>query len=269
MTDSIGQSDIILRDARRSLEVQRDGGFHRRAGEAGPAIGRGSARLRLKHWRRKLLMMIAAVLAILVAAGVAGAILNGIGFWGVMVTALAIIVALFVLGRFDRIKVPQRADLTRTQDARQLVARTELWLEHQRPALPAPAITLVDQIGGQLDALGIQLEHVDPAHPAAAETRKLVGEHLPEMVETYRRIPEPLRREERAGATPEAQLVDGLGRISEEIDRVTRQLADGALDDLAIRSRFLEYRYGAGDVSGGASPSGGELLANPSPTEKH
>jgi hypothetical protein len=76
-------------------------------------------------------------------------------------------------------------------------------------------------------------------------------------VDTYRKIPAPLRREERAGGTPETQLVDGLGRISEEIDRVTRQLADGALDDLAIRTRYLEYRYGNGDVA-----------ADPSPTEK-
>ena len=249
MADSTSDSEIILRDARRSLDVQREGGFHRRSGGGGSPIGRGSAELRMKHWRRKLLTMLAAVFAILVAAGVAGAILNGIGFWGVMLTALAIIVALFVLGRFNHVKVPQRVDLTRTQDARQLVARTELWLEHQRPALPAPAVTLVDQIGVQLDALGVQLEHVDPGHPAAAETRKLVGEHLPEMVDTYRKIPQALRREERAGSTPESQLVDGLGRISEEIDRVTRQLADGALDDLAIRTRYLEYRYGSGDVS--------------------
>jgi len=255
MADSTRESDIILRDARRSLAVQQDGGFHRRSGAGGPSIGRGSAELRLKHWRRKLVTMVAAVFAILLAAGVAGAILNGIGFWGVMLTALAISVALFVVGKVNRVKVPKRVDLTRTQDARQLVARTELWLEHQRPALPAPAVTLVDQIGVQLDALGLQLEHVDPAHPAAAETRKLVGEHLPEMVDTYRRIPAPLRREERAGATPDVQLVDGLGRISEEIDRVTRQLADGAIDNLAIRSRFLEYRYGNGEVSGGDGPA--------------
>ena len=26
---------------------------------------------------------------------------------------------------------------------------------------------------------------------------------------------------------------------------MTRQLADGALDDLAIRTRYLDYRYGA------------------------
>ena len=29
-----------------------------------------------------------------------------------------------------------------------------------------------------------------------------------------------------------------------EIDRVTRQLAEGAMDDLAIKDRYLEYRFG-------------------------
>ena len=65
------------------------------------------------------------------------------------------------------------------------------------------------------------------------------------MVEAYRKIPAHLRKEQRAGGSPDEQLVDSLGKISNEIDHVTRQLADGALDDLAIRTRYLDYRYGA------------------------
>jgi hypothetical protein len=194
--------------------------------------------------------MVLAVFAILVAAGFIGLIVDGIGFAGLMLTVLAIVVALFVLAKYPRIKVPKRADLNRG-DVRQLVSRTELWLEHQRPALPPPAIRIVDDIGVQLDALGAQLEHVDPAHPAATETRKLVGEYLPEMIDSYRRIPQQLRSEKRAGATPDAQLVESLTKISGEIDQVTRQLADGALDDLAIRSRYLDYKFG-GQLEGPA-----------------
>jgi hypothetical protein len=110
----------------------------------------------------------------------------------------------------------------------------------------------VDDLGVQLDALGRQLEHVDPAHPAAAEVRKLVGEHLPEMIDAYRRIPDHLRREQRAGSSPDAQLAESLGKISREIDSVTRQLAEGSLDDLAIKSRYLDYRYG--DAEGLTAP---------------
>jgi HEPN domain-containing protein len=64
------------------------------------------------------------------------------------------------------------------------------------------------------------------------------------MVDAYRRIPAQLRKEKRAGAAPDEQLVESLGKVSTEIDSITRQLADGALDDLAIRTRYLDYRYG-------------------------
>ena len=51
-------------------------------------------------------------------------------------------------------------------------------------------------------------------------------------------------REQRAGGSPDEQIVESLGKISTEIDQVTRQLAAGALDDLAIRTRYLDYKYG-------------------------
>lgn len=239
MNDLTGQSDRILQEGRALVRDNREGGRHRRAA----SIGRGSARLKARHLARKAMRVAIAAVAILVGAGIVGAIIGGIGFGGVMITALAILAAIVVFGMFPRMKVPRRADLNKG-DVRQLVGRTELWLEAQRPALPAPAVTLVDRIGTQLDALGLQLEGVDQAHPSAQEVRRLVGEHLPEMVDAYRRIPAHLRREERAGSTPDAQLVESLGRISTEIDSVTRQLADGALDDLAIRTRYLDYRYG-------------------------
>jgi hypothetical protein len=154
------------------------------------------------------------------------------------------IAAVAVLGKFPRLKTPRRADLSATGDVRQMVGRTELWLEAQRPALPAPAIGLVDTIGLQLDTLGNQLEGLDPNHEKTREIRKLVGEDLPEMVDSYARIPAHLRAEKRAGSTPDEQVTQGLSRISEEIDSVTRQLAEGSLDDLAIRHRYLDYKYG-------------------------
>jgi hypothetical protein len=144
-------------------------------------------------------------------------------------------------------KVPKRSDLMKGADVQTLVGRTELWLEHQRPALPPPAADMVGKIGVQLDALGLQLEGLDQQHPTAVEIRRLVGEHLPEMVDSYRRIPAHLRSEKRAGATPDEQLTDSLGKISHEIDSVTRQLAEGSLDNLAIKNRYLEYRYGGAD----------------------
>jgi len=240
MVDSTRHSEAILRDAKQSLAIQREGGHHRRKG----SIGRGSAELKQRNLMTRIKLIGGSLLAIVLAAMVAGIVIDGIGFTGIMIAFLGIVASTFLFSNFPRVKVPSRQNLN-SGNVRQMVARTELWLEHQRPALPAPAVTLVDQIGVQLDALGLQLEHVDPLHPAAVETRKLVGETLPGMIDAYRKIPAHLRREQRAGTVPDDQLAESLGKISGEIDRVTRQLADGAIDDLAVRTRYLDYRYGA------------------------
>ncbi|WP_230769023.1 hypothetical protein [Sphingomonas sp. Leaf4] len=124
-----------------------------------------------------------------------------------------------------------------------LPAQTERWLSAQRPALPAPAMTLADAIGIKLDTLSAQLVGLNDAEPAAAEVRKLVGEQLPELVRGYQRVPEPLRRVPRNGRTPDEQLVEGLKVIDGEIAAMTQQLAQGDLDSLATRERYLQIKY--------------------------
>jgi hypothetical protein len=238
MTGEAQQSDKIMAEARRSLAFQRDGGRRRQ-----PPIGRGSAQLRQQNLSQRIKLIAWSMGTIVVAAIATGLLIGPIGFGGLMLAILAIVGCTILFANFPKVKVPKRSELN-TGDVRHMVARTELWLESQRPALPAPAVTLVDKIGTQLDALGLQLETIDPGHPAAQETRKLVGETLPGMVEAYRRIPAQLRREKRAGASPDEQITESLGKISDEIDQVTRQLAAGALDDLAVRTRYLDYKYG-------------------------
>lgn len=237
MSGPAHQSDQILREARQSLSHQRAGG--RRSG----SIGRRSAALKREHALRKLMRVGIATGVIVFGAMVAGLIIDGIGWTGIITAMLAIVAAIAFFGSYPRMTVPSRASLG-GGDVRSLVGRTELWLESQRPALPAPAVQLVDQIGLQLDALGTQLDGIDQNTPAAAEVRKLVGEHLPELVSSYTAIPRHLRGEERAGRTPDQQLTESLGKISTEIDSVTRQLASGALDNLAIQTRYLDYKYG-------------------------
>lgn len=239
MASPAHESDRTLAQARASLNDQRAGG--RRVG----SIGRRSAALKRDHALRKLMRIVLATGAILFGAMVAGLIIDGIGWTGIIVTMLALVAAVGIFGRYPTLKVPQRRDLS-GGDVKSLVGRTELWLESQRPALPAPAVQLVDQIGLQLDALGLQLDGLTENAPAALEVRKLVGEHLPELVSTYTSIPRHLRSEPQAGRTPDDQLNESLGKISTEIESVTRQLASGAIDNLAIKTRYLEYKYGEG-----------------------
>lgn len=239
MADEARNSDLILTQARQSLAHQRAGG--RRAG----SIGRRSAAMKREHAYRKLIRIGLATGAIVIAAMIAGLVIDGIGWTGIIVTMLAIIAATTLFGAFPRLSVPTRESLG-GGTVKSLVGRTELWLEGQRAALPPPAVKLVDHIGLQLDALGVQLDGLDENLPAAREVRKLVGEHLPDLVSTYTTIPRHLRAEASGGASPDERLADSLGKISAEIDSVTRQLASGAIDDLAIKTRYLDYKYGEG-----------------------
>ncbi|WP_017666417.1 hypothetical protein [Porphyrobacter sp. AAP82] len=235
-----------MQSARRSLATQREGGTHRPA-PRGASIGKGSAELKTKALLKKVRNVVLALLALYVGAGITGAIIGGIGFWGVMtvVALTAFIFAMFAV--VPKVKVPQRAEL-KQGNPHQMVARTELWLEAQRPALPPPAQALVDQLGVQLDALGLQLKGLGDNEPAMAEVRELVGEYIPETIDNYRKIPQHLRAEEYAGKTADQRLTESLAKLSGEVDRVTRRLAEGALDDLAIKSRYLEYRYGGAEA---------------------
>ncbi len=225
-------AEEIMANARDSLQNVR---YNR-------SIGLKSRALKRRHFWRKLGRTAIAVGAVIVGAGIVGAIIGGIGFEGVMITALAVAGASYFFSKYPKMPIPKAEDLSK-ENLDVLAGKTEIWLEQQRPALPAPAIKLVDDIGVQLDALAPQLQQLDERQPAALEVRKLVGEHLPELITGYQRIPASLRKEKRNGSTPDAQLEDGLKVISKEIDTVTRQLANGELDKLAVRGRFLEMKY--------------------------
>ncbi len=232
MTSPASHSDETLTNARRSLSRVR----------AGPPIGNKSRALRRAHVMSKLARAALAVGVIVVGAGIAGAILDGIGFWGIMATGIIGGAAAWVLMRYPQMPMPT-IDTLRQTDLATLAGKTEIWLEAQRPALPAPAISVVQDIGLRLDALAPQLQRLGEQDPAAREVRKLVGEHLPELINGYKRIPETLRRRDNAGKTPEQQLIDGLKTIDREIETMTGQIARGELDKLATRGRYLEIRY--------------------------
>lgn len=132
-----------------------------------------------------------------------------------------------------------------------LPLRTEEWLDRQRPTLPGAAMPLLDSIGMKLDVLAGQLKTLDEREPAAAEVRKLVGEQLPELVKGYQRVPANLRGQDRFGQSPDRQLVDGLSLIDQEISQMSAQLAQGDLDALATRGRYLQVKYrGDDEVTG-------------------
>jgi hypothetical protein len=228
----------IMRAAGASLAFQQQGGRRK-----GGSIGQRSADLKRQHALRKLVRASLAVGTILLAATMIGVVIGGIGLGGFVLTLLALTLAVGFLATFPRLKVPDLGAINRG-DVRATVGRTQLWLEAQRPALPPPASRQLDAIGLRLDALGTQLAGIDPGEPAVGDVRRLIGEHLPGMVASYTRIPAHLRDEQRSGKTADQQLTEGLSRITDEIDALSRKLAEGDIDALATEARYLDYRYG-------------------------
>ena len=182
MSSPASNSDEILTSASRSLRTIR----------MGPPIGMKSRALRRAHFYGKVARAAVAVGVVLVGAGIVGAIINGIGFWGVMATGILGAAAAYLLMRYPDMPMPTTESLRQT-DLGTLAGKTEIWLEAQRPMLPAPAISIVQDIGVRLDQLAPQLQTMDENDPASREVRKLVGEHLPELINGYKRIPELLQ----------------------------------------------------------------------------
>jgi hypothetical protein len=191
-------------------------------------------------------------IAIVIAAIAVGWIIP-LGIGGAIAVMAALIFATLALAIFPL--EPEVSPETLVQvPLKALPLRTEQWLETQRPALPAPAQTLLDGIGVRLETLGPQLATLNEREPAAAEVRKLIGEQLPELIKGYGRVPEPLRGVERNGKTPNAQLAEGLALIDQEIGEMTAQLAEGDMDLLATRGRFLEIKYRDDGIGGDPTP---------------
>ena len=228
----MSRSDRVLADAEAVL---------RRHSERGQSLSARARQRRNAGLMRKVKYAFWAVLAVLLGSLVAGFVLP-LGTTGVMI-ALGVMIAALLLIALLPTETKVKSEALAQTPLTALPLQTEIWLENQRKALPAPAITLVDSIGVKLETLAPQLERLDPQDPAAQDVRRLLSDHLPELVTGYQSIPQPMRREERNGRVPEQQLIDGLGVIDAEIARMSEQLASGDLNKLATQNRFLELKY--------------------------
>ncbi|MES3055380.1 hypothetical protein O6V14_07025 [Sphingomonas faeni] len=210
----------------------------------GAVISRVPSRGRARQTQaigKRLTRIAVADVSILIAAMVIGWIVP-LGIGGAMVVMALLVAAtvLFAIWPAERAPTPERLAAV---DIRALPAQTERWLEAQRPALPAPAMTLVDRIGLRLETLTPQLATLDANTQEAVDVRKLIGEQLPAFVKDYEKVPTSLRTTPRNGRSPDAELVDGLKLIEQEIGEMTARLAQSDLDNLSTRGRFLEMKY--------------------------
>ena len=228
----MSRADRVLAEAQAVLH---------RHGDRRRSLSARARQRRIAALMRKLKYTLWAVIAVLVASGVAGFFIP-LGTTGVMLALGVMLATVLLIAALPLERSVQVGALAETPLGA-LPLQTEIWLENQRKALPAPAAALIDSIGVKLETLAPQLERLGDQEPAAQEVRKLLADHLPELVTGYQSIPQPLRREERNGRIPEQQLIEGLNVIDTEIGRMSESFASGDLNRLAIQNRFLEMKY--------------------------
>ncbi len=217
-----------------------------RISDTGDGVPTRARRRRTTSIARRLTWIAGAIVAILAVAMVWGMIVP-LGIAGAMIVMAILLAAVLLLSFIPGERAAPPPEKLKTVDIRALPAQTERWLGAQRGALPRPAQVLVDRIGERLDTLSPQLARIEPQTEEAFEVRRLVGEQLPAFVNDYARVPDTLRTVERNGRTPDAELVAGLQLIEREIADMTARLAQGDLDNLQTRGRFLEMKYKDGD----------------------
>ena len=187
------------------------------------------------------------------AAMVGGAIIVGLILWGLIIGPIGIgtLMLAVLLGTFAMIaagaigsKEPEPRELADAPPAA-LPAVTEAWLDRRRNDLPRLAAPQVDAISAKLATLESQLAQVAPADPVAQDLSRLLGKHLPELVERYTRVPADQRARtiDSDGRTIETTLIDGLKVVEAELTRASDELAAADRDALLVQGKFLENRY--------------------------
>ena len=139
-------------------------------------------RRRVLGFFRRLKYAFFPALAIMFAAGTIGTFITPIGVYGLFLAWVAMMIVGFTIMFWPSAPSPTPEAMART-DLPLLPSQTERWLEAQRPALPAPAQRLADDIGVRLEAIAPQLRELDPREPAADELRKLMSVELPELID--------------------------------------------------------------------------------------
>jgi len=159
---------------------------------------------------------------------------------------LASTLALFWPSRRKRLAEPPRHAAGATARPRlDLLARdTEEWLLERCQALPRPALPAVDTILDRLRDLQPDLAALPRESPLAGEADRLVGGHLPRLVDSFLELP-PAARDPKGENS--RRLSESLGVVAEELDRLSGEIGRERRLGFETHHRFIETRYGGGE----------------------
>lgn len=202
-------------------------------------LKRGAAEA-FRRVRRAGLIFVVLVLA-LIAASAFGA---GIGFftWLVALPVIFLAAALSMTFPTRAARPPQAPtpEAVAQIPLPILAGKCETWLLDRCDELPRAALPAADLIVGRLRHLQPALADVPAASPLHGEVRRLVGGHLPRLVDSYLALP-PQARDPRSENS--RRLAESLDAVAEEMSRLCGEIDGCRATSFEIEHRFIESRY--------------------------
>jgi hypothetical protein len=177
-------------------------------------------------------------------------IVYGTGFFAFLLGIVAIFMlsfaALFLPVRTRRLRnglvegrVVSRGGKAKPLD--QVTAGTRDWLLLDCRQLPRQASPAVDRIVARLRDLEPSLAAVAPDTALGSEAQRLIGQHLPNLVDTYLTLPEGERG---AASVQSGRLSEALEIVAGQLDDLCERVADDRRRGFDTEHRFIETRYG-------------------------
>jgi hypothetical protein len=178
-----------------------------------------------------------------------GLLVGPIGWTGLFIV---VVLTILILAVFSIIPMePKRVAYDEKVPTRTVVQQLESLLVRRRSALPAPAARRVDAISAQLPLLESRLGEMDALDPLAQDARRLMGKHLPDLIDRYERIPNAYRQERDGdGLTVDERLVASLDAAKTALDDIGSKLLHGDRQAFETQGRFIESRYKDGGPAG-------------------
>jgi len=202
-------------------------------------LKRGAAEV-LRRARRAGLIFVLLLLALVVWS----IAVSPIGFVTWLFALLAVFLAAMVSMAFPTRAARAREAPTAEAVARiplpALAGRCEQWLLDHCDELPRAALPAADLILARLQHLQPGLEGLPGDSPLHGEVRRLVGGHLPRLVDSYITLP-PEARDARSDNS--RRLTESLDVVAGELTRLCGEIDGCRSASFEIEHRFIESRY--------------------------
>jgi hypothetical protein len=191
---------------------------------------------------RRLANMGMALAALVVATIAFGLVVGPIGWTGLFLVSLLTLGVLVLFSVWPAEE--KRVEYSEAVPTATVIRQLDSLLVRRRTALPAAAARRVDEISATLPLLESRLGQVDALDPLAQDARRLMGKHLPELIERYERVPAEYRGEpDGEGLTVDQRLVASLDAARTALGDLGAKLARSDRAAFETQGRFIESRY--------------------------